>query len=792
MGGEAAAAEGDERIQFAATGSRPAEMDKVDPQPLRRGSSFRAAARRWRIADRAAAFVAGIISAATREAQRGTLFLWLPVLLGCGALIYFALPVEPPVYALGSGVAVCAIAIILSNGRPGLQRSLLAALLVLLGLVAGMLETWRAATPMLGSDITTRVTGRVLAVEPRAGGRIRLTLELLETQRPQLRYPPARVRLSARAVPAGLKPGEGVRGLARLMAPSGPVRPQAYDFSFESYFDELGAVGFFMRNPQRTELDTPAGFSQRFSSYLQAVREGLAERLRERVGGPEGEVAAALITGMRGGIPSSYNEDLRRAGLAHVLAISGLHMALAAVTIIGSARLGFAFFPGFSSRHPVRKYAAAAALLVCFLYLLVSGAGVAAQRSFLMLAVMLLAMLFDRAALTLRNLAIAALAVLIVAPHEIVGPGFQMSFAATAALIAGYAAWNANREKRSGHDGRAERQGWRAVLRFVLIYIGGLALTSLIAGVATTLYGVWHFQRASPLALGANLAAMPIVSLVVMPSAVAAMVTLPFNLDAWPLAFMGWGITTVMKIAHWFSDRTPFDATGAIPLAATLSLTGALAILTLTTTKMRFAALPLLGLGLCLIASRNLPDVFISEDARLVAVRTQDGALAVNRSRPNAFSTENWLRAAATGAVRKPEKLATGSSGELVKQSGEGGFLCNDDACVFRHPSGAVIAQIKETDAQTPRAIIAELCEIANLVIVNEARIDRGCDNGDAQMITAKDLARRGSAEVRIAASGERAPVLRVVFAIREPYRPWHEHRKFSRAARGLGPYKGR
>ncbi|WP_404933098.1 ComEC/Rec2 family competence protein [Nitratireductor sp. L15S-10] len=793
MGGELAVAESDERAQFAVGTQTPEAEDatqSIGVWPARPVYAPVAARKLVLLAPLWQTWSAGIHAALSQESSRGTLFLWLPVLLGGGALAYFALPVEPPAYAVVSGLLALTLVAFLASGKPVLRVAALAALIVLLGLSCAKVETWRAATPMLGADVTTRLTARVVSIEPRANGRSRLTVDVVATERPHLRYAPERARLSARSIPDGLSPGDGVQGLVRLMTPSGPVRPHAYDFSFESYFDGLGAVGFFMREPERVEIDRPFGRAKWALSTLQGLRESLAERLRSRVGGAEGEVAAALITGMRGGIPEHYNEDLRRAGLAHVLAISGLHMALAAFTIIGAARLGFALFPGFSSRHPVRKYAAAVALLVCFFYLLVSGGGVAAQRSFLMLAVMLLALLFDRAALTMRNLAVAALIVIVTTPHEVVGPGFQMSFSATAALIAGYAAWNAHRAKRLSRKPYVERKGTARLVHLIFISIGGIALTSLIAGTATTLYGVWHFQRASPLALGANLAAMPVVSLVVMPSAVAAIATMPLNLDGWPLALMGWGISTVMGIARWFSEQTPFDATGAIPLSATLSLTAALAILTMTTTRLRLAALPFLVLGLILVSARGLPDVLVSEDARLVAVRAHDGALTVNRKRPNAFSLENWLRAAGTEVVRKPEVLRGAGTAALLARATTNHFLCNDAFCVLRHERGAIIAHVMKTELPTSRLLLHELCGATDLIVINDARIDRPCKAGRAQTITARTLARRGSAEIRLGHNGSDPSLIRIAFAISEPYRPWHEQRQFSRAARGLGPYK--
>src|SRR5262249_20599075 len=297
-----------------------------------------------------------------------------------------------------------------------------------------------------------------------------------------------------------------VAGIARLAQPSGPTRPGGYDFSFESYFDGIGASGFYLKQPERVADVWPTSWNTRFFAMVENLRGDLADRIRGAIGGAEGEIAAALIAGVRAGIPDDVNDSLRRTGLAHVLSISGLHMALVAATIMFVLRGGFALFPGFASRRPAKKYAAAAALVALAAYLFISGSGVAAERSFLMIGIMLLAVIFDRAALTMRNLAIAAIVIVALSPHEVAGPSFQMSFAATAALIGAYGAWAEGRPERAPPT-RADHGRVGRALRHAGGYVVALAMTSLIAGTATAVFGAYHFQRVSALGLAANLAA---------------------------------------------------------------------------------------------------------------------------------------------------------------------------------------------------------------------------------------------------------------------------------------------
>ena len=168
------------------------------------------------------------------EIERGNAFLFAPVFMAAGALVYFTLRAEPSLPPLLLCLAASAALALALPARPFLNVALMAVAMFCAGMAAGKIETWRASTPMLGAEISTRLTGRVVRVEHQATGRTRLTLDVLATARPQLRYAPRRVRATARTAPQGLAPGDTVSGVVRLLPPSGPVRPGSYDFAFES------------------------------------------------------------------------------------------------------------------------------------------------------------------------------------------------------------------------------------------------------------------------------------------------------------------------------------------------------------------------------------------------------------------------------------------------------------------------------------------------------------------------------------------------------------------------------
>ncbi|WP_193178277.1 ComEC/Rec2 family competence protein [Oricola nitratireducens] len=728
-------------------------------------------------------------AALQREAGLGTAFLFLPVALICGVLVYFSLPVEPAPWNLASGLVVLAVLLVVLRGSAGHARHAALALFVgVVGMALAQAHTRLDPTPVLGSDVTTRLTGRILAIEERANGRTRFTVDVIRTERPELRYAPDRIRVTAAGGAQGFAIGGGIHGVVRLTSPSGPAHPGGYDFAFHSYFDGLGANGFFLGKPKPVRLAEPVRLLARVTLALERLRQSISREIRRSAPGRAGAVSTALVTGNKSGIPDDVTEALRVAGLAHILSISGLHMALVAATVMATLRLGFAFAPNWSSRHPVKKYSAAGALAATAFYLFLAGAGVATQRSFVMLAIMLLALTFDRNAVTMRNLALAAIAVVVVAPHEVTGPGFQMSFAATAALIAVYAGWqdwSHHRERR--RPDRAAQSRTAALAGTASRYALGIAVTSLVAGLATGIFASYHFGRIAPYGLLANLAAMPIVTLLVMPIAVAAVVLIPFGLHVYPFKAMAWAAELVIEIAERVAAISPAVKTGQMPPVALLAFAAGLVLVCLFSTRLRWVAVPVF-LGASLVWSVQKPPLaVISEDARQFAVLDSNGGgktvLHVNRNRPNAFILDQW-------------KDAYGAS-DVVKPGDSAVMACDDTLCVAHMGSADpplkvayVVEPIggKQGQISTEAVSVETACAHYDMVIFAKAPSPQSCANG-TPVISAQMLALYGAAEIR-RASGEAENDLTVRFALPGPVRPWLDHRRYSRPARNLPEWR--
>ena len=293
-------------------------------------------------------------------------------------------------------------------------------------------------------------------------------------------------------------------------------------------------------------MGPPQGILRRLVLTIAKWRRQLAVYVDSAAGARAGGFAAALASGDRSFMTHSDQDALRGSGLAHLLAISGLHMGIVGGLVFLMTWRGLSLIEPLALRYPVKKPAAFAALLSCTMYLLISGASVSTQRAFIMAAILFGAVLIDRTALSLRSLAIAMIAILILAPWSVLSPGFQMSFSATGALIATYEAWQKHR-KGTPNLGR------------ISFWLKSLLVTSFVSSLATMPFAVYHFGRVASFGLLANLAAMPIISLISAPLAAMALILAPIGADRFILRAFGWSLGWVLEVAHLFSDGVTTD-----------------------------------------------------------------------------------------------------------------------------------------------------------------------------------------------------------------------------------------
>ena len=269
-----------------------------------------------------------------------------------------------------------------------------------------------------------------MAIDRSASDAVRLTLEDVILSEMTPAETPTRVRISLHGSLEGTAPTPGklVGTTGHLSPPSGPVEPGGFDFQRHAWFKQIGAVGY-TRVPVLAMTPPDGG------GWIFGFRMRLSAAIQERMAPDVAGFAAAVTTGDRSAIPEEVTEALRGANLAHLLAISGLDMGLLAGFVFGAVRFCIALVPTVALRVSGNKIAACVSFVAATGYLLLSGGAVSTERAYIMTVVVLLAVLLDRRALTLRAVAVAATVILVLQPEALMGPGFQMSFAATAALV---------------------------------------------------------------------------------------------------------------------------------------------------------------------------------------------------------------------------------------------------------------------------------------------------------------------------------------------------------------------
>lgn len=556
--------------------------------------------------------------------QHGHLFPWFAVAFGGGVAWYFALRFEPGLsvaWALLGGSVVGLIVV--------LRLRYLIGIIWVLPLLLGAGFGWAAlnahlhSAPRLTFHYYGPIYGRVVGIDRSSSHALRLTLDhvLLSGVAPE--KTPARVRVALHGDQGWLiaVPGQHIGLTGHLSAPNGPVEPGGFDFQRHAWFLKLGAVGY-TRTPA-LEMKAPER-----SRWVDQKRFQISRHVAGYLGGDVGGFAAAVTTGDRSGFSQEAIEDLRITNLAHLLAISGLHMGLLAGFLFGALRLLLSLWPPWAMRLPVKKIAALAVLFGATVYLLMSGSSIATQRAYIMAAVALIAVSLDRRALTLRAVAIAAFLVLLIRPSSLLSPGFQMSFAATTALVFAFSAL------RDAPD-----LGLRPWQKSLL----GLFVSSFVAGLATAPFAAAHFNQWAAYGLLANLTAVPVMGMVVIPGAVLAAVLAPVGLEWLGLEVMGVGLRWILLVAEHVRAlegariRIVTPDSVVLPLLIFGALWGML-----WQGHARWGGTLMIGAALWFWAHTGRPDVLIAEDGKIVGV-LQEGKRALTKARGQGFVAQSWL-----------------------------------------------------------------------------------------------------------------------------------------------------
>jgi competence protein ComEC len=593
------------------------------------------------------------------EVAVGRLVPWVPIAFGAGIACYFAADREPQMWA-ALVLAIGALVVAFATRRRPLGFPLAVGIAgVLVGLAVATVQTTRIAHPILQLPVASAAVAGFVEIREERERSDRIVIRIERFDAIGVSSVPQRVRVAVRK---GSAPpvGSFVEIKAHLSPPMQPLRPGGYDFARDMYFQKIGASGYALGAISVRPPPVAAGFWLKYASIVDGIRETIDDRIRTALPGDKGSIASALITGKRDAISTPVNDAMYVSSLAHVLSISGYHMAVVSGIVFFAIRAILALMPWLVQRKPIKKWAASGALLAATFYLMLSGAEVATQRSYIMIAIVLLGVMLDRPTLTFRTLAVAAIVVLLLAPHAIVHPGFQMSFAATLALIAAYQhgiLWRPDPDSQLGT--RMALWGIREVT--------SLIIASLVAGLATTPYAAYHFHRLAPYGVLANLLAMPVVSVVVMPMGILGVLSMPFGFDAAFWQVMGQGIDWMNGVALWVASLP--GAVGRMPafgIGPLLLGTAGLLLICLLRTPLRWSGALIATGAIAWALTTTQPDILVAGDGQTAAFRGKDGRLVVLRAGRDTFAIKEWLAADADARLPKDESLGNGVACDAV------------------------------------------------------------------------------------------------------------------------------
>lgn len=693
-------------------------------------------------------------------AERDRWFLWLPVLLGAGIAGYFSLPVEPPLWPLRFIVSGLLLLLFLLALRPGRfvvwQYGLVALLAVSAGPWLAVERSAEVAAPVLQRPTgAIWIEGRIREVEARDAGH-RVLLDDLVLGSLGETETPLRIRVSLRRGGEAFWPGQRLRVRALLSPPPEPALPGAYDFARSAWFRQIGGVGYAISAPELIPAEPGGTWADRSRLELSAWRQAVSRRLAEYAEGPGGAIAIALMTGERGPIPESVDEAFRDSGLAHILSISGMHLTLVAGILFFVVRALLALSPYLALHFPIKKWAAAAALVGAVAYTLLSGAALPTQRALAMVALALVAVMLDRRAITLRSVALAALLLMILTPESLLDPGFQMSFAAVTALVASF-------EKLAPRLAAWRGAADNGPIRLALLWLAGTMAASLVAGIGSSLFAAYHFNRIADYALFANLLASPLVSFLIMPLAMLAFALMPLGLEALALVPMVWAVDLLIVIAEWVASWP--GAVSHVPVMPNWGL----AVITigglwLCLWRRGWRWLGTAGLLLGIVSPWLMPgpDMLLAGDGRLTAARAADGRhyYISGSFPPRSFVGEIWLQRLAMPPLHPWPALRRNQT--EGRAGADGSLRCDPDGCSWRY-NGFLAALPK-----VPKAI-TEDCRHADIVIALQMPIRYRCPSARI-VIDRFDLWRDGAHMLFL----DRKTGLRVVtVASLRGQRPW-------------------
>lgn len=486
--------------------------------------------------------------------------------------------------------------------------------------------------PMLEKEIgPVTVTGTIASIDlQKQDYDAKLVLKDVQVEGLTPENTPGTVRLRLRK-DYNVRVGDRISALAELMPLSEPVAPGAFNFRRYMFYKGIGAVGFIYKDVERIE-PAKTGF---FSQSLEGIRFYISQSAYAALPDRQAAIVSALLVGKRSGIDKDDEEALRHAGLAHLLAISGLHVGLVCGAVFFFLRFLMALIPPLALHHPIKKYSAFCAIIAGFVYMMLAGSTIPTQRAFMMTSIVFLAIIVDRSPFSLRLVAFAAIIVLLFTPDALLSASFQLSFAAVTALIAFYEQMRPFLMKWNRKVGPIKKAAF---------YFIGVTVTSFIAGMATAPFALYHFHQMALYGVVSNFVAIPLMAFVIMPAGIVSLLLMPVGLDDLTLTLMGRGIDVILDVAHWTEAldgaimRVP-----SFPFESFILFVVGTLFFILVKGPAKCGGLFLILAGFYALSFNEVPRMLIAGSHDLIAVKTDDNEIALSSKRREKFVAKNWI-----------------------------------------------------------------------------------------------------------------------------------------------------
>ncbi len=560
--------------------------------------------------------------------------LWLPVLFGLGIAIYFSLSIEPSKWiTLGIIESFIVLAIIFRH-HINILKFFACMAVILAGFTLVQLKAlWLSENYSNLPEGRFYFRGEIEKIDTNYQGRKRFILKDVKDFDGNLYK--GKYRVTQRSKKDNANIGECVEMVGKIMPLSKEVMVGGYQFDRKGFFEGLNGSGFAESRWFKIDCENKSKFD--FNALIGNLRQDISHRIKSVLPKNEASIASAIIAGERGEIDEKQYESYRNSGLAHFLSISGLHMSMLAGLMFFLIRFILAFVPAISLRVDTKKIAAVFAIILSFIYLLISGQAIPAQRAFIMTFVVLLGVLLNRRAISMQTICLAGFIVLAISPQVLISASFQMSFAAVMGLVAFY-------EKTSNAITKfLNVGGLHKYIRIVVLYILGVVISDFIASLMTLPFAVYHFNMIAVYTTLGNFLAGPVIGLIIMPMVLLSMLFMPFGVDTIFLKALGFGIDLVNQITEYVSSL-PNSAMYVPSMPHWGLVMIVLGGLWLMLWQARWKYFGIIGivLGLLSIATVKTPDIIIGPEAKAVAFKNINGELEIASSRSGRFIKNVW------------------------------------------------------------------------------------------------------------------------------------------------------